>query len=86
MKESAGDELSPCPSDWHRWLGTHKADFDDLVKGFTNKYTEEAHWGSTFWLTGANRFEGGTGFHNSVSADQVAAGARQGDAVCLAPA
>jgi hypothetical protein len=51
----------------------HKADFT-IVQGLTNKYTEEAHWGSTFWLTGANRFEGGAGFHNSVSVDQVAAG------------
>jgi hypothetical protein len=54
-------------------LARHKADFT-IVQGLTNKFTEEAHWGSTFWLTGANRFEGGAGFHNSVSADQVAAG------------
>ena len=54
-------------------LARHKKDFT-LVQGLTNKYTEEAHWGSTFWLTGANRFEGGAGFHNSVSVDQVAAG------------
>ncbi len=53
-------------------LARHKARFT-IVQGLTNKYTEEAHWGSTFWLTGANRFEGGAGFHNSVSADQVAA-------------
>ncbi len=54
-------------------LARHKAEFT-VVQGLTNKYTEEAHWGSTFWLTGANRFEGGAGFHNSVSVDQVAAG------------
>ena len=53
-------------------LARHKADFT-IVQGLTNKFTEEAHWGSTFWLTGANRFEGGVGFHNSISADQVAA-------------
>ncbi|MHC5544287.1 DUF1552 domain-containing protein, partial [Singulisphaera rosea] len=53
-------------------LARHKADFT-IVQGLSNKFTEEAHWGSTFWLTGANRFEGGVGFHNSVSADQVAA-------------
>lgn len=34
----------------------------------------EEHRGSTFWLTGANRFAGpGQSFHNSISADQVAA-------------
>ena len=54
-------------------LAKHKSDLT-IVQGLTNKYTEEAHWGSTFWLTGANRFEGGAGFHNSISADQVAAG------------
>ena len=54
-------------------LAKHKSDFT-LVQGLTNKFTEEAHWGSTFWLTGANRFEAGAGFHNSISADQVAAG------------
>ena len=54
-------------------LAKHKSDFT-IVQGLTNKFTEEAHWGSTFWLTGANRFEAGAGFHNSISADQVAAG------------
>ena len=53
-------------------LARHQSDFT-IVQGLTNKYAEEAHWGSTFWLTGANRFEGGSGFHNSVSVDQVAA-------------
>ena len=54
-------------------LARHKSDFT-IVQGLTNKYTEEAHWGSTFWLTGANRFEAGAAFHNSISVDQVAAG------------
>jgi hypothetical protein len=54
-------------------LARHQSDFT-LVQGLTNKFTEEAHWGSTFWLTGANRFEAGAGFHNSISVDQVAAG------------
>ena len=54
-------------------LSRHKSDFT-IVQGLTNKYTEEAHWGSTFWLTGANRFEAGAAFHNSISVDQVAAG------------
>jgi hypothetical protein len=54
-------------------LARHKADFS-LVQGLTNKFANEAHWGSTFWLTGANRYaEPGQSFHNSVSVDQVAA-------------
>jgi len=54
-------------------LARHKADFT-IVQGLTNKFTNEAHWGSTFWLTGANRFaEPGQSFHNSISADQAAA-------------
>ena len=44
-----------------------------IVNG-SNKFSNEAHWGSTFWLTGANRYaEPGQSFHNSISADQVAA-------------
>ena len=54
-------------------LARHKADFT-VVQGLTNKFTDEAHWGSTFWLTGANRFaEPGQSFHNSISVDQVVA-------------
>ena len=53
-------------------LKRHQPDFT-IVQGLSNKFSDEAHWGSTFWLTGANRFEGGAGFHNSISADQVAA-------------
>lgn len=54
-------------------LARHKADFT-IVQGLSNKFANEAHWGSTFWLTGANRYaEPGQSFHNSVSADQVAA-------------
>jgi hypothetical protein len=54
-------------------LARHKADFS-VVQGLSNKFANEAHWGSTFWLTGANRFaEPGQSFHNSISADQVAA-------------
>ncbi|MDR3406015.1 MAG: DUF1552 domain-containing protein [Chthoniobacter sp.] len=60
-------------------LERHKADFT-VVQGLTNKFANEAHWGSTFWLTGANRFaEPGQSFHNSISADQVAAAALGGD-------
>jgi hypothetical protein len=54
-------------------LARHKADFT-IVQGACNKYSNEGHWGSTMWLTGANRFaEPGQNFHNSISADQVAA-------------
>lgn len=54
-------------------LARHKADFT-IVQGLCNKYSNEGHWGSTMWLTGANRFaEPGQNFHNSISADQVAA-------------
>jgi hypothetical protein len=55
-------------------LERQKKDFT-VVQGCSNKFTNEAHWGSTFWLTGANRYsEPGQSFHNSISADQVAAG------------
>jgi hypothetical protein len=56
-------------------LARHKADFT-IVQGCANKALTEAHWGSTFWLTGANKFAvAGQSFHNTVSADQVAAAA-----------
>lgn len=45
-----------------------------VVQGLSNKFADEAHWGSTFYLTGANRYAvPGSSFSNSVSADQVAA-------------
>ena len=54
-------------------LARHKADFT-VVQGLSNKFANEAHWGSTFWLTGANRYaEPGQSMHNSISVDQVAA-------------
>jgi hypothetical protein len=54
-------------------LGRHKADLT-VVQGCTNRFSNEAHWGSTFWLTGANRYaQPGQSFCNSISADQVAA-------------
>ena len=54
-------------------LERHKADFS-VVQSLWNKYSNEGHWGSTMWLTGANRYaEPGQSFHNSISADQVAA-------------
>ncbi len=54
-------------------LSRHQKDIT-VIQGLTNKYSQDAHWGSTFWLTGANRFaEPGQSFHNTISADQVAA-------------
>ena len=54
-------------------LARHQADFS-IVQGLWNKYSNEGHAGSTYWLTGANRFaESGKNSHNSISADQVAA-------------
>jgi hypothetical protein len=54
-------------------LERHKMDFS-VVQGLWNKYSNEGHWGSTMWLTGANRYaQPGQSFHNSISADQVAA-------------
>lgn len=60
-------------------LARHRADFT-IVQGLTNKYTAGSHYGSTFWLTGANEFgKPGEIFHNAVSADQVAAEHLGGD-------
>jgi hypothetical protein len=45
-----------------------------VIQGLANKFSNEAHWGSTFYLTGANRYAvPGSSFANSISADQVAA-------------
>jgi hypothetical protein len=55
-------------------LERHRQAFS-VVQGVSNKLSAEAHWGSTYWLTGANRYgDGSSGMHNSISADQVAAG------------
>jgi hypothetical protein len=54
-------------------LSKHKDDVT-VIQNLSNQFSSEAHWGSTFWLTGANRYgEPGQSFHNSISADQVAA-------------
>jgi|TARA_B110000037_G_scaffold201456_1_gene242837 hypothetical protein len=54
-------------------MARHKEDFT-VVQGCSNKFSNEAHWGSTYWLTGANRYSvPGQSMANSVSADQVAA-------------
>jgi hypothetical protein len=45
-----------------------------VIQGLANRFSNEAHWGSTFYLTGANRYAvPGSSFSNSISADQVAA-------------
>lgn len=54
-------------------LKQHKSDFS-LIQNCYHQYSNEAHWGSTFWLTGANRYAiPGQSFSNSISVDQVAA-------------
>ena len=54
-------------------LAKHKADFS-IVQGLWNRFTGNGHYGSTFWLTGANEYGApGQSFFNSISADQAAA-------------
>lgn len=54
-------------------LARHKDDIT-VIQNLSNQFNNEAHWGSTFWLTGANRYaEPGQSFHNTISVDQVAA-------------
>ena len=54
-------------------LERHKKDIT-VIQNLTNQFNNEAHWGSTFWLTGANRYaEAGQSFNNTISVDQVAA-------------
>ena len=54
-------------------LARRKSDFT-IVQGCSNQYSNEAHWGSTFWLTGANRYSvPGQSMANSISIDQVVA-------------
>jgi len=57
-------------------LARHRKDFS-IVQGLWHKYclfNDAGHSGSTFWLTGANRFaQPGVSFANTISVDQVAA-------------
>lgn len=70
IKQPGADYTLP---DGLKPLARHKADFT-IVQGLWNKYSGQGHAGSTWWLTGANRFaEPGQSMHNSISADQVAA-------------
>ena len=51
-------------------LEAHKADFS-IVQGLWNQFSVEGHAGSTWWLSGANKFgQAGQSMHNSISADQ----------------
>ena len=54
-------------------LAKHKKDIT-FIQNLMHKDSADGHSGSTFWLTGANRYAiPGQSFHNSVSVDQVAA-------------
>ena len=54
-------------------LEKFKKDFS-MVRNCYNQHSKDAHKGSTFWLTGADRFAiPGRNFHNSISVDQVVA-------------
>lgn len=68
-------------------LEKHKGDFS-IVQGLWHRHTANGHYGSTFWLTGANEFgQPGQAFSNTVSVDQVAASrlgaATRFDSICL---
>ncbi|MEO6787387.1 MAG: DUF1552 domain-containing protein, partial [Chthoniobacteraceae bacterium] len=54
-------------------LTRHKKDIT-FIQNLMHQYSQDGHSGSTFWLTGANRYGiPGQSFHNTVSVDQVAA-------------
>jgi hypothetical protein len=54
-------------------LARHKSDFT-IVQGCYNQHNDNAHGGSTFWLTGADRYAiPGQNMANSISVDQVIA-------------
>ena len=54
-------------------LEKHQKDLT-FVQNLMHQYSADGHSGSTFWLTGANRYAvPGQSFHNTISVDQVAA-------------
>lgn len=54
-------------------LRRHQKDIT-IIQNLMHRYSADGHAGSTFWLTGANRYGvPGQSFHNTVSVDQVAA-------------
>ena len=54
-------------------LQKHRKDIT-IIQNLMHQYSADGHSGSTFWLTGANRYAiPGQSFHNTISVDQVAA-------------
>jgi hypothetical protein len=54
-------------------LARHKKDFS-LILGTEHQHNRQGHWGSTMFLTGANRYAvAGRSFSNTISCDQIAA-------------
>ncbi|SMP68979.1 Protein of unknown function [Neorhodopirellula lusitana] len=54
-------------------LAAHQKDFS-ILQHLEHANSRDGHSGSTFWLTGADRFAiPGRSFHNTISVDQVAA-------------
>lgn len=54
-------------------LQKHQKDIT-IIQNLMHQYSADGHSGSTFWLTGANRYAiPGQSFNNTVSVDQVAA-------------
>jgi len=54
-------------------LAKHKQDIS-IIQHLEHANSKDGHSGSTFWLTGADRFAiPGRSFHNTISVDQVAA-------------
>ena len=54
-------------------LAKHQKDLT-IIQNLMHEHSQDGHSGSTFWLTGANRYAiAGQSFHNSISVDQVAA-------------
>lgn len=54
-------------------LEKHRSDLT-FIQNMMHRHSQDGHSGSTFWLTGANRYAvPGQSFHNTVSVDQVAA-------------
>ncbi|MDF1659941.1 MAG: DUF1552 domain-containing protein [Verrucomicrobiales bacterium] len=54
-------------------LEKHRGDLT-FIQNLMHQHSQDGHSGSTFWLTGANRYAvPGQSFHNTISVDQVAA-------------
>ena len=54
-------------------LAKHRGDLT-FIQNLMHQYSQDGHSGSTFWLTGANRYGvPGQSFHNTISVDQLAA-------------